>query len=199
MELNFGIVAPAYNESVGIITWHEELRKSVGYEVPVIIVNDESTDSTLDSLLQLRGSDSNLYIIDIEKNVGQQLAILAGLEYAIKHFSNLEFFVTLDSDGQDPVSLILQMVKKLSESKADILIGARNDRSVDKLSKRITAKVYYKIMNKILDIKLTPEAAEFRVIRKKALVGLLEFKDKRPFWRGLVPVTQICLIKSIGL
>ena len=112
MDLNFGIVAPAYNEGAGILTWHEELRKCVGNKIPIIIVNDESTDSTLEILLQLRGSDSNLYILDIEKNVGQQLAILAGLEYAIESFPNLEFFVTLDSDGQDPVNLILSMVKK---------------------------------------------------------------------------------------
>jgi glycosyltransferase involved in cell wall biosynthesis len=78
------------------------------------------------------------------------------------------------------------MVDKLRESEADVLVGARNDRNVDSLLKRLTAKVYYKIMNKILDIQLTPEAAEFRVIRKRALRGILEFKDKRPFWRGMV-------------
>jgi dolichol-phosphate mannosyltransferase len=186
VELTFGIIAPAYNEGIGILNWHKELRDCVGFHIPLIIVNDGSKDKTLDSLIQLRDFDTNLFIIDIEKNVGQQLAILAGLEYALGRFSELEFFVTLDSDGQDPVSLIIPMVGKLNKSKSDILVGARKDRSVDKFSKRITAKIYYKIMNKILDIELTPEAAEFRVIRKKALIGLLEFKDKRPFWRGLV-------------
>jgi glycosyltransferase involved in cell wall biosynthesis len=186
MELTFGIIAPAYNEGGGLMDWHKSLRESVGARIPLIIVNDGSSDDTINYLIQMKNNDSNLYIIDFEKNFGQQLAILAGLEFALQRFPNLDFFVTLDSDGQDPVDLILQMVIKLNYSKVDILVGAREDRSVDSLTKRITAKVYYKIMNKILDIKLIPEAAEFRVIRKNALVGLLEFKDKRPFWRGLV-------------
>lgn len=186
MELNLGVIAPAYNEGTGILQWHKELRDCIGFDIPLVIVNDGSKDRTLDSLIQLRDFDVNLHVINLEKNVGQQLAILAGLEYTIDRFPELEFFVTLDSDGQDPVSLILPMVRKLNESKSDILIGAREDRSVDSFSKRITAKLYYKIMNKILDIELTPEAAEFRVIRKKALLGLLKYKDNRPFWRGLV-------------
>jgi glycosyltransferase involved in cell wall biosynthesis len=186
MEVVFGIVAPAFNESEGIESWHRELRLNVGNVPPVVIVNDGSGDDTLEVLRHLKTQDPNLTIIDVEKNVGQQLALLVGLEYLFNTFPNIEYFVTMDSDGQDPSDLIFTMINEIHASNYEILVGARSDRSVDSFLKRFTANTYYRVMNRILDISLTPEAAEFRVIRRNSMKNLLEFQDRRPFWRGMV-------------
>jgi glycosyltransferase involved in cell wall biosynthesis len=179
------VIAPAHNEAQGIRGFVERVKK----EIPtcsILIVDDSSSDDTWSEICKLKLQHLNLYGISLQKNVGQQRAILAGFTYASTQMPGFDFYVSMDSDGQDPEDCIPKMIAISQKENVDLVVGYREERLVDSIWKRYPASIFYYLMKNLLKVNLTPHAAEFRVLTPRALVELLSYNEVRPFWRGLV-------------
>lgn len=158
----------------------EELLSSDSY---VLYVNDGSTDKTWSLISQFHSSNKYINGVNLAGNVGHQNALLAGLSIAVEH---CDIAVTIDADLQDDVNAIREMVKKYNEGN-DIVYGVRASRKSDTWFKRTTAQSFYKLMNS-MGVKSVYNHADFRLMSKRALEYLLQFRERNIFLRGIVPL-----------
>ena len=149
----------------------------------IAMVNDGSKDTTWNIIQQLHDEDSLFVGINLAHNKGHQNALLAGLMTAKDH---ADAAISLDADLQDDVGVIEQFIDKLNEGK-DIVYGVRSTRATDTFFKRTTAHAFYKVM-KIMGADTLEDHADYRLMSKRALEGLSQFKEVNLFLRGLVPM-----------
>jgi dolichol-phosphate mannosyltransferase len=190
------IVVPVFNEGSLINEFFSRIIKfdSLGYKKEIIFVNDGSSDSSLNELINLK--DSNLYsncevkIIDLSRNFGHQLAITAGLDH-----SNGDAIVFIDGDLQDPPECITHFLIKWEEG-FDVVYGIREKRNGETLFKLISANLFYRLLALLTDTKIPIDVGDFRLIDKKVGKALREIKENNRYIRGLVSWVGY---KSIGV
>lgn len=180
------IVLPCHNEQEVIASSWKELNDiltplldDVILDYELIMVNNGSTDNTLDEMLKLQKNDPKIKIIDLRNNFGYQGSITAGLHHAIN-----EMIITIDADLQDDPSKIEEMVKKCYEG-FDLVLGIRKDRKSDSFFKRLTANLFYKLSN-VLGLKTVPHHGEFRLMSKELLEDFKKYEEKNRYIRGLI-------------
>jgi glycosyltransferase involved in cell wall biosynthesis len=188
--LNLSVVIPAFNEEEVISESLQRIYSVISeldIKFEVIVVDDGSTDSTLNILRNLKKKYQNLRILKLEKNLGHMSAIAAGLEA-----STGEYVVTLDADLQDspdyiPEMLILIDLDDNSGVKTEVVQAVRVDRTSDTLFKRVTAQIYYKVIGIVTGVKVIPNAADFRLMTRRAVEILNSLPEKRKIYRLLIP------------
>lgn len=146
----------------------------------ILYVDDRSTDSTWEVIESIGGR--NIRGIRLSHHSGHQVALMAGMEYAIDDF---DCCVTIDADLQDDVSVIPEMVKAYRDG-ADIVYGVRKSRKTDSGLKRMTAAGFYGMMNR-LGVDCVANHADFRLMSHRAVSDLLEYRERNLFLRGIVP------------
>jgi len=186
--MKLSIVVPCYNEQEVIRTTAQRLkqifatlteRKVIVPESKVYFVDDGSTDETWTIIRELCKSD-NLYSgIKLSINQGHQNALLAGL-----FTSEGDAIISIDADLQDDVNVIENMVNEFRNG-IDIVYGVRDKRDEDTLFKKVTALLFYKIM-KIMGVDIVYNHADFRLMSRRAVECLKEFKEVNLFLRGIV-------------
>ena len=149
----------------------------------VVLVNDGSTDRTWEIIKALHESDKLFSGINLSRNRGHQNALLAGLMTVIPH---ADFSISMDADLQDDISAIDKMIDKYHEG-CDIVYGVRSRRDTDTFFKKATAEGFYKLMGK-LGAKVIFNHADYRLMSKRAMEGLSEFKEVNLFLRGMIPM-----------
>jgi glycosyltransferase involved in cell wall biosynthesis len=186
IEKNFvSIVIPAFNEEESIlrsvpriISCLKDIKK---WEV--IVVDDGSTDMTLQNLLKLKKKYKQIRIITMQGNHGHMLALEAGLLA-----SKGEYVFSIDADLQEPPEAIVEMLLKIqNNSDLDYVQAVRSSRENDSKLKRISAKMYYYLIRKLTGIDVIPQAADFRVIRRESLDKILKLPEKQKVFRLLLP------------
>lgn len=158
----------------------EELVSPNSY---VLYVNDGSTDQTWSLISQFHELNKYINGVNLAGNVGHQNALLAGLSVAVEH---CDIAVTIDADLQDDVNAIREMVIKYQKGN-DIVYGVRASRKTDTWFKRTTAQGFYKLMS-AMGVKSVYNHADFRLMSKRALEYLLQFRERNIFLRGIVPL-----------
>ena len=186
------IVVPCYNEEEVLPTSApvlldelEGLIKAgqVSDESRLLFVNDGSKDGTWAIIKALQEAHPNRVAgVKFSRNFGHQNAVLAGMTVANK---SSDMIVTIDADLQDDVTKITEMVAKYHEG-YDIVFGVRNDRETDTAFKRGTANLFYWGMRK-MGVNLVPNHADYRLMSKRAVDALMEYKEENLFLRGIVP------------
>ena len=146
----------------------------------MLFVDDRSTDDTWEVIKSMRCEF--VRGIRLAHHSGHQIALVAGMEYAVKDF---DCCVTIDADLQDDVNVIPEMVAAYSKG-ADIVYGVRKSRKTDCAIKRMTANGFYRLMNG-LGVDCVSNHADFRLMSKRAVEDLLEFDERNLFLRGIVP------------
>lgn len=184
------IVVPCYNEQQ-VLPKSEPIFKKVierligNHQVAetsqVVFVDDGSTDETW-LLIKQYSNEKHVSGLKLSRNFGHQAAIFAGMSAV----SDADMVVTIDSDLQDDPNVIIKMVAKYYEG-AQVVYGVRNNRQTDSRFKRISAKIFYKLMN-CLGVKMIPDAADFRLLSHQAVVTLINYPERNLFLRGLVPL-----------
>ena len=184
------IVVPCYNEQQ-VLPKSEPIFKKVierligDHQVAetsqVVFVDDGSTDKTW-LLIKQYSNEEHVSGLKLSRNFGHQAAIFAGMSAV----SDADMVVTIDSDLQDDPNVIIKMVAKYYEG-AQVVYGVRNNRQTDSRFKRISAKIFYKLMN-CLGVKMIPDAADFRLLSHQAVVTLINYPERNLFLRGLVPL-----------
>ena len=186
------IVVPCFNEEEVLPETVKELRKilsnlvninKVDEKSKILFVNDGSVDRTWDLISKYTNEYVNVTGIKFSRNYGHQNALLAGMSTAVSYS---DMIITIDADLQDDVQAIPKMVDKYLEG-YDVVYGVRNSRETDTFFKRRTALAFYSLMGK-LGVKLVPDSADYRLLSKRATEGLLRFKERNLFLRGMVPL-----------
>ena len=185
------LVIPCYNEEEALPYTKKELDKKmkaliddglISKESKVVLVNDGSKDKTWDIITEFHNKD-NMYVgINLSRNRGHQNALLAGLMYAR---DNADISISMDADLQDDINVIDDMIKKYNNG-ADIVYGVRNSRKKDTFFKKFTAEGFYRFMS-IMGVEIVFNHADFRLMSKRALEALSNYKEVNLFLRGIVP------------
>lgn len=185
------IVIPCYNEEKALPFTKKELIKKmddlikqglVSENSKVVLVNDGSRDKTWDLIKKLH-EENNMFVgVNLSRNRGHQNALLAGLMYAK---DNADISISMDADLQDDINVIDDMIKKYNEG-CDIVYGVRSSRKKDTFFKKFTAEGFYKFMN-LMGVEVVFNHADCRLMSRRALIELSNFKEVNLFLRGIVP------------
>lgn len=186
------MVIPCYNEQEVLHETARQLkekmeslksRNMISDKSRIVFVNDGSKDNTWQIIEELHQSDSIFRGIKLSRNKGHQNALMAGL-MTVKN--ECDAAISLDADLQDDINAIDAMVEKFSEG-CDIVYGVRSARKTDTFFKKFTAESFYKIMEK-MGVEVTYNHADYRLMSKRALDALEQFKEVNLFLRGIVPM-----------
>lgn len=186
------MVIPCYNEQEVLPETSKRLKEKLSTlvkagkidpESRIIFVNDGSKDRTWEIIRRLHEEDPVFGGVNLSRNRGHQNALLAGLMTVKDH---ADMAISMDADLQDDINAIDEMVEKYLNG-TDIVYGVRSSRAKDTFFKKATAEGFYKLMN-TMGVNTVFNHADYRLMSKKALEGLAEFREVNLFLRGIVPM-----------
>jgi glycosyltransferase involved in cell wall biosynthesis len=179
--MRLSVVVPCYNEEHGLAELHAELAGVLAALCPdyeIVLVDDGSTDQTLARMRALTAVDPHVRYVALSRNFGKESAMLAGLSAA-----KGDVVAIMDADLQHPPDLLGQMIALLGKGYDQVV--ARRDRKGDGLFRSISSKVYYKMMNRLVDVRLRDGEGDFRVLTRRAVDALLSLGEYNRFSKGL--------------
>lgn len=178
------VIVPCYNEEKVLKIFHTELSKTVkimkDQEFEIIFVDDGSKDKTLEICKELASIDENVRYISFSRNFGKEAAMYAGFENATG-----DYVVVMDSDLQDPPSLLPEMFKYVQSGEYDSSATRRVSRKGEPPIRSIFARMFYKLMNKISDADIQDGARDYRLMNRKFVDAILSMKENNRFSKGI--------------
>ena len=178
------VVCPCFNEAAGLRAFYAELKGVLAsladLEHRIVLVDDGSTDTTLRVLDELAAGDERVRAYSLSRNFGHQIALTAGCEVA-----RGDALVLMDSDLQHPPALIPAMVASWRAG-ADVVSAVRVRTAGASIFKRMSARVFYGLLNSISDTPIVPGAADFVLLSARAHAALLRMPERHRFLRGMV-------------
>jgi dolichol-phosphate mannosyltransferase len=190
------VVSPVYNEAEVIESFYRALRKALGslaerYEWRILFVVDRSSDATLEILKRIAAVDLSVGILALSSRFGHQMSLLAGIAHA-----DSDAVIMMDSDLQHPPSQIGALLERFEQG-YDIVHTIRVDERELGLLKRLSARLFYRLINSLSKVPINESAADFRLIsRRVARVFQTEIRERNQFLRGLFSWVGF---KSIGV
>ena len=184
-------VLPCYNEEECLKTTYNSLNekyqtlleaKKISKDSKIVFVDDGSKDKTWPVIAEL-SENKNVIGLKLAHNVGHQNALYAGLMYAAEH---ADASISMDADLQDNLSVVDGFLEKFEEG-YEVIYGVRSSRKKDSFFKRTTAQMFYKFM-KALGVELVYNAADCRLMSKRAMQQLGNYTEVNLFLRGVVPL-----------
>lgn len=182
--MKISVIIPCYNEEEVIEETYKEVKRVMetnNYDHEIIFVNDGSKDRTLEILRSITQKDNNVIVISFSRNFGHQSAVSAGINNC-----NGDVAVIIDADLQDPPQLIPEMVKIHLEQHANVVYGVRKERKGESFFKKFTAKLFYRLLNILSDVKFPLDTGDFRLIDKKVIDEFKKLKERDKYIRGLI-------------
>jgi dolichol-phosphate mannosyltransferase len=173
-----------FNEEAGIVHFHESLVAALGkikgvtYEI--IYTDDGSTDETTPIVHDISRSDKTVRVISLSRNFGKEYALTAGISQA-----RGDAIITIDGDGQHPVSLIAEFVKEW-QSGAQVVVGVRKGTAGRPGFTTLRSKLFYKAFNSVTGEKLLPGSTDFRLIDREVQQAFLKLGETDRITRGLI-------------
>jgi dolichol-phosphate mannosyltransferase len=180
------VVVPCFNEEVVLPETSRRLTTSleqIGCAFEIIFVDDGSRDDTPRVLTGLHAADPRIRIVRLSRNFGHQIAITAGLEYA-----RGAAVVLIDADLQDPPEVIGEMVDLWRQGN-DVVYGTRSLREGETAFKTLTAKWFYRFINRMSEIEIPLDSGDFRLLDRKVVDALVSMPERDRFVRGMVSWT----------
>jgi len=176
------IVVPCYNEEGNIEILYKKIKNVLPHEkIEYIFVDDNSSDNTLSIIENLSKTDSSVKFISFSRNFGHQNALRAGLQYASGNC-----VISMDADLQHPPEMLQSLIDKWSEG-YDIVYTVRKDIENVSAFKKLTASVFYKLMNRFSEVEIKKGSADFRLLDRKIVDILVEdITEYHLFYRGLI-------------
>ncbi len=187
------MVIPCYNEEAVLHETAARLQEKytalrekgmISAESRIVFVNDGSKDQTWQIISELHASAPDFFSgINLAHNAGHQNAVLAGL-MTVKE--QCDMAISMDADLQDDINAIDEMVAKYYEGN-QVVYGVRSARDTDTFFKKFTAESFYKFM-KVMGADVVYNHADFRLMSRRVLAELANFKEVNLFLRGMVPL-----------
>jgi len=179
--VKLSIVVPCFNEQEVVPRLHEALLGEVVPSVPdleVVFVDDGSTDCTSEVIKGLAARDERVEYVSLSRNFGKESAMLAGLRA-----SRGDAVVIMDADLQHPPQLIPTMLEMLGTGVDQVI--ARRNRTGDPLVRTAMSKLYYRLMDRFVDVPLADGQGDFRLLSRRAVDALLSLPEANRFSKGL--------------
>ncbi len=176
------LVIPVYNEEVLIENLFTRVQQSlelVGESFEVILVDDGSSDNTLERLKGCNSADNRFKVLALSRNFGHQAAYTAGLSYA-----KGRYVAMMDGDLQDPPELIREMFEKIKNENLDIVYGKRNERK-ERLFKRLLIKLFHFFFGRLSNLENIKQVGNFSIMSRRALDAFLSLQEKNRYLPGL--------------
>jgi polyisoprenyl-phosphate glycosyltransferase len=178
------IVAPCYDEEAVLERFHEEVQKvaeellPLGHDMEFLYVDDGSRDRTLTVLERLADLDARVRYVSFSRNFGKEAALLAGLRHA-----SGDCVVVMDADLQHPPELIKRMVDLHGQGYDQVI--ARRTRTGDGMTRTLTARLYYRLVNRLVDVELVDGVGDFRLLSRRVADAVLALTEYNRFSKGL--------------
>ena len=185
------VVVPCYREEEVLPETSKRLKAKLSALIAqgkisprsrILFVNDGSKDRTWPIIEELHAQDRIFSGVNLSRNRGHQNALLAGLMTAVQH---ADMMVSMDADLQDDIDAMDRMIDAYHEG-YDVVYGVRSSRKTDSFFKRFTAESFYKLM-KAMGVDIVFNHADYRLMSRRAVEGLSQFKEVNLFLRGIVP------------
>lgn len=178
----YSIIAPCFNEEGVLHELHRrlvEVMDQTGETWELVLVNDGSRDRTPELMRELRAQDERVKVVDFARNFGHQIAVTAGLD-----FVRGDAIIIIDADLQDPPELILQMIAKWKQG-FEVVYAVRTKRQGETWFKEFTAKLFYRIIYRITDVKIPLDTGDFRLMDRKVVEAIKQMRERHRFIRGM--------------
>ncbi|WP_310830418.1 glycosyltransferase family 2 protein [Paenibacillus pedocola] len=186
------ITVPCYNEEEALPYTIEQLsivlnslveEKLISVSSRILFIDDGSKDKTWDVIKSSHNNNHMIFGLKLAKNAGHQKALLSGLMYAKDH---ADCVISMDADLQDDIWAVRDFIIKYHEG-YEVVYGVRKSRATDTWFKRWSAESFYKLMNK-MGVPVVFNHADYRLLSKKVLDLLNQYKETNLFLRGIVPL-----------
>lgn len=182
--VKLSIVIPCYNEEDVIMELYRRAsavcRDSIGNSYEFIMINDGSTDATWNIMCELSSFDEHVVAINLSRNHGHQLALSSGLQLC-----RGERVFIIDADLQDPPELLPKMMERMNQG-YEVVFGQRIKRKGETLFKKASAYVFYRLLNRMVDIEIPRDTGDFRLMSRRAVDILNSMPEHHRFIRGMV-------------
>jgi len=176
------IIIPSYNEKEvlpHLIQRLSQVTDSINnYKFEFLFVNDGSTDGTLDLIKDYKRKDSRIRFVDLSRNFGKEIGMLAGLDYA-----KGDAAVIIDADLQHPPEKIIEMIEWWEKGYDDVYTVRLNRE--ESFVKKITSKIYYKLINKMTEENVYPNSGDFRLLDRKCIDALISMRETERYTKGM--------------
>lgn len=176
------IVVPVFNEQAVIEMFYQRLMAVLfahHYSYEIIFVDDGSQDKTLNILEMIRKIDPQVHVLSFSRNFGKETAITAGLDYA-----EGDAVVLIDADLQDPPEMIVQLIEEWKKG-YDIVYAQRTGRKGESFFKKLTAYLFYRVLNLAGSFSIPKDTGDFRLISQRAVIALRQLRERHRFMKGL--------------
>lgn len=178
------VVVPCFNESECLQELYQRVsavcKTEVGERYEFVLINDGSTDDTWQIIAKLTELDPRVVGIKLARNFGHQLALTAGLTIC-----RGERILIIDADLQDPPEILPDMMQ-LMDRGAAVVYGQRRSRGGESWFKKLCAATFYRILDRVIDVKIPVDTGDFRLMSRKALDILNQMPEQHRFIRGMV-------------
>src|SRR5699024_8718262 len=176
------IIIPSYNEEevlphfMGRLT--EVINSIKNYEFEFLFINDGSKDGTLNLIKKYRSQDSRIRYIDLSRNFGKEIGMLAGMDYA-----RGDAVIIIDADLQHPPEKIKEMIKWWEKGYDDVYTVRLNRE--ESFFKKITSKLYYTVLQKMTEEHVYPNSGDFRLLDRKCINALTSMRETERYTKGM--------------
>lgn len=176
------ILLPAYNEEASFPLIREQMAKVIQenprYEWEFLLVNDGSTDSTLQQMIRIHREDSHFSYLDLSRNYGKEIAMMAGFDYVTG-----DAMIIMDADMQHPISVIPEMIRYWEEGYDDVYAQRRS--SNESWFKKNSSHFYYKVLQSMTNIPIQKDTGDFRLLDRSCIEALRMMREKERNTKGL--------------
>lgn len=177
------ILIPCYNEEASLPALYDALvglmDSEKNYEWEILLVNDGSSDCTIDVIKELRAKDSRICYIDLSRNFGKENAMLAGFDHVTG-----DCMVIMDADLQHPPHVVPEMLKKWEEGYDDVY-GQRLTRGKESWLRKRFTKMYYSMLQKASRVEVLPNVGDFRLLDRKCIEELKRLRETQRYTKGM--------------
>lgn len=177
------VLIPAYNEELSLPELYSKLKEMMDsyaeYEWEILFVNDGSHDKTLEVIKFLRSQDERINFVDLSRNFGKEVAMLAGFDYATG-----DCLVIMDADLQHPPHLIPEMLKYWEEGYDDVY-AKRITRGKESLMRKYLSLLFYKLLQKTTRVEILPNVGDFRLLDRCCVNALKQMRESQRYTKGM--------------
>ena len=178
----FSIIAPIYNEQESLPVLYQRVSAvmdTTGEPWELVLIDDGSQDTSAEIIRSLAEQDERVRPVILARNFGHQIAVTAGLDY-----SRGDAIVIIDADLQDPPEVILELIERWREG-YEVVYAVRETREGETFFKLWTARMFYRVINRVTSMKIPVDTGDFRLMDRKVVDVMNQMREHHRFLRGM--------------
>jgi glycosyltransferase involved in cell wall biosynthesis len=181
-SFSLSLVVPMFNEEAACGIFFDTvvpILETITERYEIVCVDDGSSDRTAAIVAAYRKRNPRIKLVALSRNFGKEAALTAGLDHATG-----DAVIPIDVDLQDPPEVIPQLVEQWRRG-CDTVLAVRESRDGDTFLKRTTARMFYRVLDRISDVPVVPEAGDFRLLDRKLVSILRDLPERSRFMKGM--------------